>query len=44
MTRAWRNKKIALRRKVALDTLEKVKEPNERQKKEIKTLQMRLKV
>tara|TARA_Y100001973_G_C5205294_1_gene341048 strand:- start:972 stop:1100 length:129 start_codon:yes stop_codon:yes gene_type:complete len=42
MTRAWRKKNIQGRRQVALDNLLKVKEPNERQLKEIETIQKRL--
>ena len=43
MTRARRNKKINLRRKVALDTLKMVKEPNKRELKEIEILEQRVK-
>jgi len=43
MTHAWRNKKINLRRKVALDTLKRVKEPNKRELKEIEILEQRVK-
>ena len=42
MTRARWKKGIANRRQGALDRLLKVKEPNERQSKEIETLQKRL--
>ena len=42
MTRARWKKGIAKRRAGALDRLLKVKEPNERQLKEIETLQKRL--
>jgi len=44
MTRAWRKKNISNRRRVALETLEKVQKPNKRQLEEIETLQNRIKL
>ena len=41
--RAWRNKNIKVRRQRALDRLKKIKEPNNREEKEIKILEERLK-
>tara|TARA_B100000131_G_scaffold322694_1_gene377619 strand:- start:4753 stop:4884 length:132 start_codon:yes stop_codon:yes gene_type:complete len=41
--RAWRKKNLENRRRVALETLEKVKEPNKRQEAEIETLKKRVK-
>mgnify|MGYP001211010164 CR=1 FL=1 len=44
MTRAWRKKNQTERQRVALSTLLGVKEPNNRQKQEIETLQKALKI
>ena len=44
MTNAWRKKNIVGRRQGALDRLLKVKNPNDRQKSEIETLEKRVKI